>query len=716
MGSFSAASEMNNTSSYALSDIRFEENLATLSEMFPAHDVAVLRNYLESFHDNPNCMSIVVGMLLEGEGTPDLNSGQNSSQQQHGLKRKTDTVTSEDSLHDEDQSETVATSPSKLQKVDICINESGCSSLPTVLGKIDKLDSNKSETLTSFGSHSVKKEEPSSSNPDKSEPGPSRSSEHFTGELASSVDKDDDEIVFVKSVESSPKQSFCRTEQSKSEVTSPKQRNGICIRHKGGVLHPSMNKPKKLQIVRIDVDGKTGASNVQTPVNKDQSKTSLSPGKKMLINLTSIRAVIAAATTDINGSNDSSPRPCTSIGPSTSEEKATESPATVNSLEHPGSAELEQTEEETPSNLEDSEGSSGAAALSDLEILKKVFPDADPTYISSLLDKHADKPNRVALVGKELGNNTATQEQNTKKKVVPSVIWFWESEGGKLVPFTDSECNALEKEFNSCDPNGPGNNAYVKVVKLPGSAKRFTVDFSAMQMVCESGQKMMIFRVPGGSDERKEIGGKSLIPQEALLVPNDWQQQSGNAELISVRPGSAEWDHVQRSLKRSLRAAVVVDIQRVQNKWLYRKYAIQRHLLKDKNGPTCINEKELFHGTRQKNPDVIWTGEDGFDMRYSADGMWGRGTYFASEAAYCHQGFVYRDQRTKQFQLFLAHVLTGDSISLPPNRGIKMPPLKTASNIRYDSVNGVTNGCTVYILYKLDMAYPAYLITYTLRQ
>lgn len=101
-------------------------------------------------------------------------------------------------------------------------------------------------------------------------------------------------------------------------------------------------------------------------------------------------------------------------------------------------------------------------------------------------------------------------------------------------------------------------------------------------------------------------------------------------------------------------------------------------------------------------------------MRYSADGMWGRGTYFATEAKYCHHGFVHRDARTQQFQLFLAHVLTGDSVSLPPDSSIKMPPVKRGSNIRHDSVNGVTNGCTVYILYKLDMAYPAYLITYTL--
>ena len=64
----------------------------------------------------------------------------------------------------------------------------------------------------------------------------------------------------------------------------------------------------------------------------------------------------------------------------------------------------------------------------------------------------------------------------------------------------------------------------------------------------------------------------------------DWKQQSNSVELITVRPGSAEWDHVQRSLTRSLRTAQVTDIQRVQNKWLHRKYAIQRHLMKDKNG------------------------------------------------------------------------------------------------------------------------------------
>ena len=94
--------------------------------------------------------------------------------------------------------------------------------------------------------------------------------------------------------------------------------------------------------------------------------------------------------------------------------------------------------------------------------------------------------------------------------------------------------------------------------------------------------------------------------------------------------------------------------------------------------------------------------------------MWGRGTYFASKASYSHHGFYHYNAEKEVFQLFLAHVLTGDSIFLPPDRNIKMPPPKEGSNIRYDSVNGVTNGFLVYILYKLDMAYPAYLISYTI--
>jgi hypothetical protein len=34
------------------------------------------------------------------------------------------------------------------------------------------------------------------------------------------------------------------------------------------------------------------------------------------------------------------------------------------------------------------------------------------------------------------------------------------------------------------------------------------------------------------------------------------------------------------------------------------------------------------------DPQTIYTGEEGFDMKYSKDGMWGRGLYFAQNAKY----------------------------------------------------------------------------------
>ena len=505
-GASSGTSYINNSSSDTESDQRFQDNLATLSEMFPTYDVVTLRNYLESFYDNPNCMAVIAGMLLDGDCTSGVNCEQNSTRQQCGLKRKTDTATFEDSLNNEDQVETSSTC--KVKRGSIFSNEAKSSCSTVVLRKEKEgssqaniLGSARRKTSSSSRSHSTKKEEPRSGNFNRSEAGSSRAVGNFASKRTSNADIEDD-IVFVKSVENTPKQSFCRTEQSNPGTTSPKQHNGICIRYKGGNLHPSMNKPKKLQIVKINADRETTTSCDKSPLNgMHESLTDLR-------SKSSNTCSKAVATASNSKSNSHSPlKPCTSTGCSVSKEKGTKGPLVKNTQECPVSTECEQTEEIIQSNNASSEGASSvAAALSDLEILKKVFPDVDPAYMSCLLDQHAGEPNRVALVGKELGSNSVHNRQNVKKKVVPPVTWFWESESGKLIPFTDSECNALEKELNTRDTQGHSSKACVKAIRLPGSTKKFTVNFGQMMMVCESGQKTPIIRVPGGSDERREVG------------------------------------------------------------------------------------------------------------------------------------------------------------------------------------------------------------------
>lgn len=498
----------------------------------------------------------------------------------------------------------------------------------------------------------------------------------------------DDEVVFIKSV-SSPVIQPCRKMRCpESGLSSESEESSICLCQKDGAPRRSKKKARKSPIVIIDDDINDGIS-YQSP--KKKTNSSCHPVARESSSVCDRSASSITAISDEGGNEFSD------VVVSGSKKNATgiNEPVTI------------------PGNQVSTSSCvpwANSSFLYDLEILKKVFPCADPDNVCFLLDKYADRLDRVALVGKELGSIPNPREM--VKVPMLFVPWFWQLEGASISPFSVVESMALEKEYSTrysmCFGDTSGN------IKLPGSDERYYVDFATMTMTCGKGQKTKIFR--GLSCDEGSMGpsGRKLVPEDSLAVPASWEEQTRDVELISVCPGSAEWNHVEGSVKRSLREAQVTDIQRIQNKWLYRKYAVQRHLIKEKNGPTCVNEKELFHATRSTSPSLIWQGEDGFDMRHSSDGMWGRGTYFASEASYSHLGYFHYNTERKTFQLFLAHVLTGDSISLPPNRNIKMPPLKRWSTIRYDSVNGVTQGCLVYILYKLDMAYPTYLINYTI--
>ena len=124
----------------------------------------------------------------------------------------------------------------------------------------------------------------------------------------------------------------------------------------------------------------------------------------------------------------------------------------------------------------------------------------------------------------------------------------------------------------------------------------------------------------------------------------------------------------------------------------------------------------------------IYKSEEGFDMRFSHQGMWGRGNYFAKDAryscSYAYEASQSQGLSTSQDidtiqgkvkQIFLAIVLTGDSYPSSPNKSLRMPPYKSSTSsekIRYDTVNGVSAGSRIYITYSNDKAYPLYLISF----
>jgi len=201
--------------------------------------------------------------------------------------------------------------------------------------------------------------------------------------------------------------------------------------------------------------------------------------------------------------------------------------------------------------------------------------------------------------------------------------------------------------------------------------------------------------------------------KRSAAYPKEWTPgQTTNCKLYVLDPKSDEFIKIFNRVKETLPSCQVYKIERIQNKWLWKKYVNQIEIIQLKNNGIS-NEKYLFHGARNNPPENIYKDEVGFDMRYSAQGFWGRGCYFAYNPSYSAVGYEYR-LGSGQKQMFFARVAVGDAVKLPSNSTITMPTVKStgniASNIRFDAVNSPDGN--IFIIYENSRAYPAYLITF----
>ena len=121
------------------------------------------------------------------------------------------------------------------------------------------------------------------------------------------------------------------------------------------------------------------------------------------------------------------------------------------------------------------------------------------------------------------------------------------------------------------------------------------------------------------------------------------------------------------------------------NKRIWKTYNSELENMAEKNNGIKPKEQYLFHGTRGTAPEMIYGQDEGFDVRFSSKGMWGKAIYFAKNALYSH---AYRSKGPGLYQqMFYARVMTGNSKLMPENNSLKIPPLiEGSTKERYDSV------------------------------
>uniref|UniRef100_A0A8C6WMQ6 Poly [ADP-ribose] polymerase n=1 Tax=Neogobius melanostomus TaxID=47308 RepID=A0A8C6WMQ6_9GOBI len=152
-----------------------------------------------------------------------------------------------------------------------------------------------------------------------------------------------------------------------------------------------------------------------------------------------------------------------------------------------------------------------------------------------------------------------------------------------------------------------------------------------------------------------------------------------------------------------------VQIERVQNVFLWKNYQIKKKEMDTKNKHQN-NEKVLYHGTGPKPIDLI--NKQGFNRSYAGThaAMYGNGTYFAVDPAYSVRGYSKPDANGHK-RLYVALVLVGEFTT--GRQGMIAPPAKGNPSELYDSVTDRAQNPSMFIIFNDVQAYPQYLITFT---
>ena len=206
-----------------------------------------------------------------------------------------------------------------------------------------------------------------------------------------------------------------------------------------------------------------------------------------------------------------------------------------------------------------------------------------------------------------------------------------------------------------------------------------------------------------------------------LEFPEEWLPFADDEKLkvVALRLGSPEYNSIAELFLSSMgvRNVTIFNIERIQNAYLWRDFIHRRNAILDSQSGYC-REEYVFHGTGLVDPKKIYGGQKSFDVVQSAQGLYGRGIYFAKDASLSHQGYVHR--RGSMLYLLVARVVLGETYVCLDSRHFRghgppeMPQLEGGVTKSYNSIEGRLNGCPIYIVPRNDMTYPAYQIVYKL--
>ena len=219
---------------------------------------------------------------------------------------------------------------------------------------------------------------------------------------------------------------------------------------------------------------------------------------------------------------------------------------------------------------------------------------------------------------------------------------------------------------------------------------------------------------------QKKMGGGEGA-NEALKPPQAWQQVRDplEPERFTLSEGEEKAKVIEAFMATLLPTIQVESVQRVQNMSMWQSYAVKRQtvLQREKDGAANQGAKKtsryervwLFHGTDEHTvPKII---EMGFNRSFCGKNAtaFGKGVYFARDAAYSSSAQYSRPDAQGVQHMFLVRVVIGEYCA--GKRDQLTPDVRQGHQLYDTTVNKIQDP-SIYVTYHDAQAYPEYLVSF----
>ncbi|XP_014441975.1 protein mono-ADP-ribosyltransferase PARP12 [Tupaia chinensis] len=301
-------------------------------------------------------------------------------------------------------------------------------------------------------------------------------------------------------------------------------------------------------------------------------------------------------------------------------------------------------------------------------------------------------------------------------------VWYWMDEYDSWQEYGKQDAMHPTTTISSGDVEKaylvwciPGSDASAASLKFEAGKHKYELDFKAfVQKNLVYGTVRKVCRRPkyvSPQDVKtKQICGVKF--QGPKSIPDYWDPSAlpdPGFKKIALSSSSAEYQKVSTLFHLTLPYYHIQKVERVQNLALWEVYQWQKGQMQKQNGGKEVDERQLFHGTSASFVDAIC--QQNFDWRVCGlhGTSYGKGSYFARDAAYSHH---YSKSDTQSHTMFLARVLVGEFVR--GSSSFVRPPAKVGqSNTFYDSCVNSMSDPSIFVIFEKHQVYPEYLIQYS---